>query len=71
MNGIENSLKLNKLSLISDLSIADICFFCEFMQFTCLFQKPVISNKFCLILKKHKNYVKSYKLLEKLIKDKI
>ena len=75
MNGIENSLKLNKTKFLisDDLSIADICFFCEFMQFTLsASKKPVISNKFWFdIEKKHKkNYVKSYKLLEKLIKDK-
>tara|TARA_Y100000589_G_C27116183_1_gene614333 strand:- start:123 stop:926 length:804 start_codon:yes stop_codon:yes gene_type:complete len=75
MNGIENSLKLNKTKfIISDnLSIADICFFCEFMQFTLSSsKKPIISSKYWFnIEKKHKkNYVKSYKLLEKLIKNK-
>ena len=75
MNGIENSLKLNKTKfIISDnLSIADICFFCEFMQFTLsTSKKPIISSKYWFnIEKKHKkNYVKSYKLIEKLIKNK-
>ena len=76
MNGIENSLKLNKTKfIISDnLSIADICFFCEFMQFTLsTSKKPIISSKYWFnIEKKHKkNYLKTYKLLEKLIKNKI
>lgn len=75
MNGIENSLKLNKTKFIvsDNLTIADICFFCEFMQFTLSSSKrPVISNKYWFnIEKKHKkNYVASYKLLEKLIKNK-
>lgn len=75
MNGIENSLKFNKTKfIISDnLSIADICFFCEFMQFTLsTSKKPIITNKYWFnIEKKHKkNYVKSYKLLDKLIKNK-
>ena len=75
MNGIENSLKLNRTKfIISDnLSIADICFFCEYMQFTLsTSRKPLVSNKYWFnIEKKHKkNYVKSYKLLERLIKNK-
>ena len=75
MNGIENSLKLNKTKFIvsDNLTIADICFFCEFMQFTLsTSKKPVILNKYWFnIEKKHKkNYVKSYKLLEKLIKNR-
>ena len=75
MNGIENSLKLNntKFLISNNLSIADICFFCEYMQFTLYTsRKPTVSNKYWFnIEKKHKkNYIKAYKLLEKLIKNK-
>jgi len=75
MNGIENSLKLNntKFLISNNLSIADICFFCEYMQFTLYTsRKPIVSNKYWFnIEKKHKkNYIKAYKLLEKLIKNK-
>ncbi len=75
MNGIETSLSLNKTKFIisNQLSIADICLFGEFFQFSIYSKrKPKNSNKNWFdIVKKHKNkYKYTHNLLNKLCKNK-
>ena len=67
MNGIENSLKLNNTEFLisTNLSIADICFFCEYMQFTLYFQENlsfqiniglILKRNIKKITSRHTNY---------------
>ena len=75
MNGIEKSLLLNKTKFIvsNQLSIADICLFGEFFQFSIYAKrKPKNNNKNWFdIVKKHKSkYQHTHNLLDKLLKNK-
>ena len=75
MDGIETNLMLNKNNFLisNDMSIADICFFGEFFQFAIYSsKKPKFENKhwFDIIKKYKKDYKRSHKLLDKLLRIK-
>ena len=75
MNGIETNLMLNKSNFLisNDMTIADICFFGEFFQFAIYsLNKPKSENKywFDIIKKYKKDYKRSHKLLDRLLKIK-
>ena len=75
MHGIETNLMLNKSNFLisNDMTIADICFFGEFFQFAIYSSnKPKFENKhwFDIIKKYKKEYKRSHKLLDRLLKIK-